>query len=92
MKVRVMDSNRGILLRSLIDRDYYNGRREEGCVFEYEGNFYAKISKSNSVRAGIRVEDGFIPCFNLKIRSVRGIKADAIVFPVNAEVNITYAD
>ena len=68
----------------LLQQDVQHEHSDDGFVFRYQNSLYIVMKKTESDL--VRSDQGCIPCFNLKCRSVRGIKRDANIVPVEAYV------
>lgn len=56
-------------------------------TFEYDGHTYAIISKGDSQCTRLTTNDGMVPCFNLKSRTIRALPLDEEIRPLRSEVH-----
>lgn len=73
--------------------------RQAEPVFRYQGSLYAAIAKTESQQTsytppehGIYCAEDFVPCFNLRCRTVRGVHKQAQVQPLYAEIHLYTQD
>ena len=60
-------------------------------TFEYDGHTYAIISKGDSQCTRLTTDNGKVPCFNLKSRTIRGLSMDEEIRPLNTTVHVSEA-
>lgn len=61
-------------------------------TFQFDGHLYVLVSKTESgsttATGDLRVTNEMVPCFNLKCHTLRGMRLDCPVEPVNVEIHV----